>query len=219
MELTKKNIKTLKYEKRTGFVFSGLVIAFGALLNLGYIISNEENGWLLLLLIDLGIVGLSYFIAFFMNRKINKDLRAGTKDVKIEKIERKKHEIDYEAGSGALFIPILGNLFPKLWGQKMKEYSKYTLVVNGVGFDVEKELFDSVVEGDLIEIHYSKYSEILLESNKQIKLPSVSGHPQRTVKIFNHQYGGIFLSCRTSIQSRAFLTILSHIRMTYFQFF
>ena len=166
MELTKKNIKTLKYEKRISFVFSGLVIAFGALLNLVYIVSNEEKSWLFLLLIDLGIIGLSYFIVFFMNRKINKDLRAGTKDVKIEKIERKKHEIDYEVGSSALFIPILGNLFPKLWGQKMKEYSKYTLVVKGVGFDVEKELFDSVVEGDLIEVHSSKYSEILLEFNK-----------------------------------------------------
>jgi len=166
MELTKKNIKKLKYEKRISFVFSGLVLAFGALLNLVYIVSNDEKGWLLLLLINIGIVGLSYLIAFFINRKINKDLGVGVKVVRIEKIEKKKHYIDYEVGSGALFIPILGNLFPKLWGHRMKEYSKYTLVIKGVGHDVEKELFDSVEEGDLIELHVSKYGEILLELKK-----------------------------------------------------
>jgi len=71
MELTKENKKTLKYEKRIGFVFSGLAIAFGALLNLVYIVSNDEKSWFLLTLINIIIVGLSYLIAFSMNRKIN----------------------------------------------------------------------------------------------------------------------------------------------------
>jgi len=166
MELTKENKKTLKYEKRIGFVFSGLVIAFGALFSLVYIVSNNEKSWLLFTSINFGLIGLSYLIAFSMNRKINKDLRAGIKVVRTEKVEKKMSKIDYEAGSGALFIPILGNLFPKLWGHKMKEYSKYTLVIEGVGHDVEKELFDSVVEGDLIEIHNSKNSNIFLEFTK-----------------------------------------------------
>ena len=166
MKLTKENIKTLKYEKRIGFVFAGLIIAFGALMNLFVIISNPEKNWLLLLLIDLGIVGLSYLVVFSMNRKINRDLREGIKVVKTEKIEIKKSEIDYEVGSGALYIPILGDLFPKLWGHKMKEYSKYILVINGVGHNVEKELFDSVIEGGLIEVHDSKYSDVFLEFKK-----------------------------------------------------
>ena len=167
MELTKENIKTLKNEKRIGFVFAGLVIAFGSLINLVYIVANHEKNWLLLLLIDLGIVGLSYLIAFSINRKINNDLRAGVKVIKKEKIEKKKHEIDYEAGSGVLYIPILGNLFPKLWGHRMKAYSKYILVIKGVAHDVEKELFDSIVEGNLIEIHEAKHSGIVLEFKKR----------------------------------------------------
>ena len=166
MELTTKNIKTLKNEKRIGFVFSGLIIIFGILLSSAYIILNNDKNWVLLLSIGFGIICLSYFIAFFMNRKINNDLRAGTKVVRIEKIEEKKHKTDYEAGSGMLFIPILGNLFPKVWGQKMKEYSKYLLAVQGVNLDVEKELFDNVVAGDLIEIHFSQYSKTLLEFKK-----------------------------------------------------
>ena len=166
MKLTKENIKTLKYEKRIGFVFAGLIIAFGALINLFIIVSSPEKNWLLLLLIDLCIVGLSYLVAFSMNRKINRDLREGIKVVKTEKIEIKKSEIDYEVGSGALYIPILGDLFSKLWGHKMKEYSKYILIINGVGHTVEKELFDSVIEGGLIEVHNSKYSDIFFEFKK-----------------------------------------------------
>ena len=166
MELTTKNRKTLKNEKRIGFVFSGLIIAFSVLLSSLYILLNNEKNWELFLLIGFGIICLSYFIAFFMNRKINKDLRAGTKVVRIEKIEEKKHKIDYEAGSGALHIPGLGDLFPNIWGQKMKKYSEYILVVEGVNFDVEKELFDNVVAGDLIEIHFSQYSKTLLEFKK-----------------------------------------------------
>jgi len=166
IELTKENLKKLKFEKRIGFVFALLVIAFGALINLVYIVSNHEKSLLLLLLIGFGIVGLSYLICFLINRKINKDLRAGTKAVRIEKIGEKIYKPDYEVGSGVLYIPVLGNLFSKLWGIKMKENSKYILVIKGIEYNVEKELFDKVIEGDSIEIHESKYSDIFLEFKK-----------------------------------------------------
>ena len=54
---------------------------------------------------------------------------------------------DYEAGSGSLYIPILGDLFPKLWGQKMKEIKKYKVILNGTTQQIEKDLFESVNEG------------------------------------------------------------------------
>ena len=130
--MTRENVKKLKTEKRIGFVFSGLIIAFGALINLVIIVSNDEGGWLLPFLIALGIVGLSYFVAFSVNRKINKDLRVGKKEIKTEIVENKAHKIDYEVGSGVLYIPVLGDLFPKLWKPKMNEYSKYILTIKGV---------------------------------------------------------------------------------------
>ena len=166
MELTIDNRKKLKHEKRIGYVFAVLIIAFGALLNVAYIVSNREKDLWLPLLIASGIIGLSYLVAFFMNRNINKDLRTGIKEARVEKIEKKIHKVDYEAGSGVLYIPILGDLFPKLWKPKMNKYSKYFFIVKGVEYDVEKELFDNVIEGDTIEIHYSKYSDILLEFRK-----------------------------------------------------
>jgi len=48
----------------------------------------------------------------------------------------------------------------------MKEYSKYILIAKGVEYEVEKELFDNTITGDLIEIHDSKYSDIFLEIKK-----------------------------------------------------
>ena len=155
--ITENDIKTLKYEKRIGYVFAGFILTGGALSNIVFIATNSERewsllllrDWLLLLLIDFVIIGLSFLVAFLMNRKINKDLRAGTKMVTIGKIARKEHQIDYEAGSGSL-------------GQEMKPYSKYVLTVNGIEYNVEKELFDTVEEGDFIEAHEAKYSEVLL---------------------------------------------------------
>ena len=168
--LTESDIKTLKYEKRMGYVFAGFILTGGVLSNIVFIATNSERewsllllrDWLLLLLIDFVVIGLSFLVAFLMNRKINKDLRAGTKMVTVEKIARKKYEIDYEVGSGSLYIPGLGDRFPKLWGQEMKPYSKYVLTVNGIEYNAEKELFDTVEEGDFIEVHEAKYSEVLL---------------------------------------------------------
>jgi hypothetical protein len=143
MELTIENRKKLKREKRIGFVFAVLIIAFGALINLAYILSNQAKGFLMPLFIASGIIGLSCLVAFFMNRRINRDLRAGIKEARVEQVEKKRHKVDYEAGSGVLYIPILGDLFPRLWKPKMNEYSKYILTLKGVEYDVEKELFDN----------------------------------------------------------------------------
>jgi hypothetical protein len=161
MELTKQDIKILKYEKRMGYVFAGIILSFAFLFNLFFIATNHERVGLfillktrsLLLLIDLIIICLSFFIAFLMNRKINKDLRIGEKVVTIEKIEWKEHKIDYEAGSASL-------------GQKMKPYSKYILVLKGIEYNVEKELFNNVEKGYFVEIHSAKYSNTLLEIKK-----------------------------------------------------
>ena len=48
MELTKKDIKILKYEKRIGFIFAEFILVFAALINLGYILKNPEVDRLLL---------------------------------------------------------------------------------------------------------------------------------------------------------------------------
>ncbi len=37
---------------------------------------------------------------------------------------------DYEAGSGMLYMPVLASIFPKMYGQKMRETKKSYLITN-----------------------------------------------------------------------------------------
>jgi len=161
MELTKQDIKILKHEKRLGFVFAGAILTFGLIFNIIFIATPnyEKDRLLLLLFIDLPIIVLSYLTAFLMNRNINKDLRERIKIITTGKIERREHQIDYEPGSA---MPAPGM-------REMKAYSKYILILKGIEYDVEKELFEDVKEGDTVEIHNSKYSDILLGVKKRNK--------------------------------------------------
>ena len=48
--LTENDIKTLRYEKRMGYVFAGFIFTGGALSNIVFIATNSEREWSLLLL-------------------------------------------------------------------------------------------------------------------------------------------------------------------------
>ena len=70
-------------------------------------------------------------------------------------IQKKEYKVDFEAGSGSLYIPVLGDLFPNLWGQKMNPVDKWILVINNTTYSVNKDFYDSVSEGDKVEIYYN----------------------------------------------------------------
>lgn len=44
-------------------------------------------------------------------------------------VKEKEYMLDYEPGSGSLYIPILGDLFPKLFGPEMNAVDKWFLIV------------------------------------------------------------------------------------------
>ncbi len=163
MELTEKNIKAIRNEKRAGYIFAAMLISFAALGNFGYFLSSAQIPIALIVGVDCGIVFTALLISHSLNKEYNMDLKDGSKIVTLEKIEKKETVVDYEAGSGTLHIPVLGDIFPKLWGQKMREIRKSSLVIKGKKHWVEKQLFDSVSEGDEVEMHYAGCSGTLLE--------------------------------------------------------
>lgn len=71
-------------------------------------------------------------------------------------IQKKEYKVDFEVGSGSLYIPVLGDLFPNLWGQKMNPVDKWILVIDNTTYVVDKDFYDSVAEGDRIGIYYDK---------------------------------------------------------------
>jgi len=76
--------------------------------------------------------------------------------MKIGVIQKKEYKVDFEAGSGSLYIPILGDLFPNLWGQKMNPVDKWILVIDNTTYFVDRDIYDRVHEGDSVEIDYNK---------------------------------------------------------------
>ncbi len=167
MKLTDADRKVIAAQKRAGYVFSGLFLAFAALGNLAYGLMAAEKSAVLLVVVNLVLVVAGFSIALTVNRKYNRDARDGEKEITTAGIQCKVTATDYEPGSGSLYIPILGDLFPKLWGQEMKRLQRYSLVVDGIGHSVDKMLFDRVAEGDEIEIHRAKYSRTVLQIRKK----------------------------------------------------
>ena len=163
IKLSDKDIKIIKYERRPGIVIPLMILTLAGLFNLIYLSnSNNSISQIIILIINSGIITFCVFLSFLINWNYNKDLKAGTKKIEIERVNKKEERTIYEAGSGTLYLPILGYLFPKLWGQPMKPIQKLHLIINHCRYDIEKEMYDNIKEGDLVEMYYSQYSEILL---------------------------------------------------------
>ncbi|MBP1637797.1 MAG: hypothetical protein H6Q18_586 [Bacteroidetes bacterium] len=164
MSFTKEEIDEIKYAKRYGYIFSSAFIVFGATLLLLIYSFNRfiDFSDLNVIAIIISTIGLSYLILVGMNRKINKDLKSEKKLIETKIVEKKEKTIDYEVGSGSLYVPVLGKLFPKIWGQEMKSYEVLRLTIDGEKYNVGKDIFDNIKEGDNIELHWSYYGEIFL---------------------------------------------------------
>ncbi|MFK5854783.1 MAG: hypothetical protein QM503_01545 [Bacteroidota bacterium] len=76
----------------------------------------------------------------------------------MEKVISKKIEESFEAGSGMLHIPILGSLFPKLFGQKMKPSYKYLIFTGKYRYVVEEKDYSNIHVGDSFDKKLSVFA-------------------------------------------------------------
>lgn len=68
---------------------------------------------------------------------------------------------DVEPGSGAMYIPILGRLFPKLYGQKMRAVdSSYLVTENGERYSISTEL--KKIPSTPYKLHFAEKSGVYL---------------------------------------------------------
>lgn len=110
-----------------------------------------------LLIIILSIL-LSSTIAFVFNNKFRQDIKNGTKLLIPKTVKSKVHRTDYEAGSGSLHP-----------SKKMNEIDVFQFIIENTKYSVEKELFDSCLEGDIVIFHMAPKSEHLLTIELQKK--------------------------------------------------
>ena len=76
----------------------------------------------------------------------------------MQKVKRKETVTSYEAGSGMLYIPILGDLFPKLFNQKMRPIQKYHILTEKYRYEVRKETYEEISVGDVFDEKLSVFS-------------------------------------------------------------
>lgn len=76
-------------------------------------------------------------------------------------VEYKEYFTDSEAGSGSLYVPILGDIFPNLFGQKMKPMDRWFVFVHIENslykYEIEKDIYDQILIGDKVSIGTDKY--------------------------------------------------------------
>jgi hypothetical protein len=165
-DLTKADIEYIKGEKRIGYVFSFIVLFAGCLFDLPYYLIYGID--YIFLIINCLVLILSFFTLYSMNRKLNLDLKNGTKIIKAGKIQNKEYTKNYEAGSGNLYIPIIGYLFPKSWGSHPKLSYICYLTVDNIRYQTNKETYDRVEKEDVVEMYYTSHSQILIGFGEKI---------------------------------------------------
>jgi len=163
MNLTDKDIRTIKDEKQMGIILPSILLVLGCLFNFNCLLTPGETNWAWLILFDIGLICLSILISRLMNLKYNRDLKEGIRLTRIEIVQRKEDLSSNETGSGAMRVPLLRKLFPKIWRQQTKPVHSLNLIVNNNTYHVGKETFDLIEEGDYITMHYTMHSFILLK--------------------------------------------------------
>lgn len=157
-ELTKKDIKTLKMENRTSYIACLILFLFVGVVNLLiYLISGGISH--LTIKIDAVIAIVAFGVVYFVNKPRNKDIAERIKIYELRKVVEIRKEIDYEAGSAALYLPIAAKISWRFWGKPMKPYDKYTLFLASNNVEIhtiDEELHRTIQVSDFVEVYYSK---------------------------------------------------------------
>ncbi len=143
--------------------FFGLFILFLTLfaLIIGALM-GEINAIRLLLLLGGGVL-VSALLFCLINKSVLEDLNSKEIDLVYGVVQKKRSYKEGIAGSGMLYIPILGDLFPSVWGHNMVEVQVYSLIINNKLYIVSQELYSESEIGMNVCLHFSKKADVLLD--------------------------------------------------------
>lgn len=162
MRLTEADIRLIKYEKRFGFIFAGLIISLGAFLNLFYFVASAEKSLLLAIPVDIVILLLSGLVVFFMNRKLNQDLKADYRKKIDARVGARQSEPVFLTGARGLKTEIVGNMLPEALAVEDAASERYFLIIDNHRYEVSRSLYQKVEPGDPVKMYYSAFSETYL---------------------------------------------------------
>lgn len=157
----KYDIDALKLATRPGEIFGILIFAFTVLGVVTAAITQIYSPVELFGFLAIG-VAIAFGITYIVNRSIYKDIKQHVSYIEAGVVDSKSKKLVPVAGSGALYIPVLGRLFPSLWGQKMKKVVRCDLVINNIFYEVNMDDYESIEEGDKVNLIFSSNAKVLL---------------------------------------------------------
>lgn len=153
-------IESLKKEKKTGKIFGssvGLLIGVAAI---AFAVTEKYPHWVLFITLS-AIVAfvVAYFLSMWINRKVNKDLWGGEKEIKIETIINKE-QVDEpitnlsETGSFAES--------PSYISSEIVSQRHYFLIGEDL-IEVEKDVYLKVEAGEHVKVHIAPNSGLIFK--------------------------------------------------------
>ncbi len=154
-KLTKEDIKNLKYELRSGLLFSLFFAVFGIAGTIFYYSYGDIN---YAVYTFVGTLVFCVSIYYIINRKKLADISNKEKILEIKTIDKKNSRTDWEVGSGSV-----------AHYQKMKAFDLYHFFIEGIQYTVSKELYEECNSGEKTVFHIAPKSGHILKIEKYVK--------------------------------------------------
>lgn len=158
--LLPSEIEDLKKEKRTGKIFGTSVGLLIGIASVAFVLTEKSPSWIVFIATAAAIAGLlGYLLSMWINRKVNKDLRAGEKEIKVEKIIRKE-QVDEPITNLSETGSFAEN--PVFIASEMGSQRHYFLIGEDL-IEVEKSVYQNVEPGEEVRVHIAPNSGLIFK--------------------------------------------------------
>jgi hypothetical protein len=158
--------KALRYEKRLGYTFAGVIVCAGVLANLFYFEVFKKEYNLAVGLVDACIPFLAGLVCWALNRDLNRDLKENFKEIQTKKIDKLIAEKYYPVGDIKLVLPNWTRLVTRIMRIKLSDQYRYYILTGENRYMISKELYESLKNASDFMIHLAPHSETVLGFSK-----------------------------------------------------
>jgi len=153
-------IEALRKEKRTGKIFGASVGLLLGIAAIAFVLTEEYPYWIAYIAMAVVIAFVvGYFLSMWINRKVNKDLKLGEKEIKIEVIIDKE-QVDEPISNLAETGSFAEN--PAFIASEIGTQKHYFLIGEDL-IEVDKDVYQKVETGEQVRVHIAPNSGLIFK--------------------------------------------------------
>lgn len=142
-------------------VMSAVLLILGLGCVLWFVLGDSPAKMFSMALFFVPALILTLLAVRFFTKNIRSDIRSGHTRTRVSEVKSILEEKNAEAGSGSLYIPVLGSLFPDLFGERMRSQAvKYIVTRENEKFEIPPET--NVAVHEPVKIYFSEKSDMYL---------------------------------------------------------